>query len=50
MRILEAGLRRTEELNGPVADPLPIVLVWAAIGGIAIWALAIWKVLDILGL
>ena len=50
MRILEAGLRRTDELNGPVADPLAAILVWSAIGGIVIWALAVWKLLEIFGL
>ena len=50
MRIPDAGLSQTEELDGRVADPLPAVLIWAAIFGIAVWVLAVWKLLEILGI
>ena len=50
MRIPDAGLSRAEELNGEIADPLPGVLIWAAVFGIVVWVLAIWKLLEILGI
>ena len=50
MRIPDAALGRAEELDGRIADPLPAVLIWAAIFGVAVWVLAVWKLLEILGI
>ena len=50
MRIPDAGLGRAQELDGEIADRLPAVLIWAAVFGVVVWALAIWKLLEILGI
>ena len=49
MRIPDAGLSRIGVLEEGTG-PLPAILIWAAIVGIVVWVLAIWKFLEIVGL
>ncbi len=50
MRIPDAGLPRTEELDSQNAETVPAIVIWAAAVGIIVWVLAAWKFLEIIRL